>query len=133
MNTRCSNANHSAYSHYGARGITVYPQWRTSFEDFEFYVTQLPHCEDRGYTLDRIDNNGNYEPGNLRWATQSEQLSNTRRTHLITYNGKTQCVAAWCKEFGMSHATVSRRLSAGWSAEMALTTPGRRQDGLVAA
>jgi hypothetical protein len=122
---RCCRATDQAYQKYGGRGITLYPQWRDSFEDFEFYVAQLPHFDEAGYTLDRIKNNGNYEPGNVRWATQSEQSRNRETNHLVTHNGRTQCITAWASEFGMRKNTLQRRLSVGWSVEDALTTPVR--------
>jgi hypothetical protein len=86
-------------------------------------VSKLPCYEQEGYTLDRINNDGDYEPGNVRWATQSEQMRNTRRTHMLTYAGRTQCVTAWCEEFGIKVTTFYSRRAANWSVEAALTTP----------
>lgn len=125
---RCHRVTDPAYPHYGGRGIALYPQWRNSFEEFEFYVAQLPHVDEEGYTLDRINNNGNYEPGNVRWATQSEQSRNKRTNHLVTFDGKTQCITEWAKELGMRKNTLQRRLSVGWSVEDALSTPVRPKE-----
>ena len=122
---RCHSPNDDAYHHYGGRGISVYPEWRASFEDFEFYVAQLPNYEIAGYTLDRIDNDGDYKPGNVKWSTQAEQLRHTRRTRLFTLNGKTQCFKDWCQEFGIGVSTFYERLGNGWDIERALRTPVR--------
>ena len=74
MKSRCHNSNNTAYRNYGARGISVCLEWRQSFKTFLDHVGFRPI----GTTLDRINNDGNYEPGNVRWATKSEQMANTR-------------------------------------------------------
>lgn len=123
MITRCENPHHKAYHHYGGRGIGVCPEWRASFEDFEFYVAQLPRYSEPGYKLDRIDNDDGYKPGNVKWSTQAQQLRNTRRTRWITIGGKMQCAKDWCDELGVNKSTFYQRLELGWSVESALTTP----------
>lgn len=79
MKKRCFNQNCKAYINYGGRGITVCQEWQDSFEAFYDHVSQLPHFGEAGYSLDRINNDGNYEPGNVRWATRKDQ-NNNRRT-----------------------------------------------------
>lgn len=79
MKQRCTNPNNHKFRIYGARGITVCEEWMNSFESFFDYVSRLPHFGEKGRSIDRIDVNGNYEPGNVRWATASEQQQNKRR------------------------------------------------------
>ena len=78
MKQRCNNPNSFAYKYYGARGIKVCDEWNKSFESYYDYVSKLPKYGTPTYTLDRINNDGNYEPGNVRWASKSEQCFNRR-------------------------------------------------------
>lgn len=80
MRKRCFSRYHKNYKDYGGRGIVVCDEWNESFQAFYDYVSQLPHFGEKGYSLDRINNDGNYEPGNVQWATQKEQMNNTRKT-----------------------------------------------------
>ena len=79
MKSRCNNQNATRYECYGGRGIKVCDEWMNDFKTFYNYVSKLPHFNEPGYTLDRINNDGNYEPGNVRWATRKEQNINRRR------------------------------------------------------
>lgn len=80
MRKRCFDPSHKLYKHYGGRGITVCDEWMNSFLDFYNYVSKLDHYGEPGRSLDRIDNEKGYFPGNVRWATSKEQANNTRRS-----------------------------------------------------
>ena len=118
---RCYNKTHPAYENYGGRGITVYQLWIDSPEKFLEYMGPRPD----GMTIDRIDSNGNYEPGNCRWATNVEQHNNTRTNRLVSCNGETLAVSEWARRMGVARITLSKRLDAGWSDEKAIKTPVR--------
>jgi hypothetical protein len=120
---RCTDPKRKAYANYGGRGIRICDEWRQSFVAFRDYVIQLAHCGEEGYSLDRIDNGGNYEPGNLRWATRSEQARNKRNTRWLTYQGKTQSITAWAEELGVKQKVLEKRLRIGWTVERTLSTP----------
>lgn len=79
MKRRCLNPKDNSFKNYGDRGITVCERWRNSFEAFYEDVSKLPHFGEKGYSLDRINNNGNYEPNNVRWATAKQQANNRRK------------------------------------------------------
>lgn len=116
---RCTNPNHKSFRRYGGRGIGVTPAWR-SFE--QFYADIPPKPEGR-YQLDRIDNEQGYEPRNVRWATPRRNGRNRANNKLITWQGKTQCIADWADEIGISYIVLKARFGKGWDIDRALTTP----------
>lgn len=120
MVRRTTEPNYPDYPHYGGRGITVCAEWRESFEAFARDMG--PSYRD-DLTLDRIDNNGNYEPSNCRWATSTEQARNKRSNRLLTFNGKTMPISAWAEHLAISDTAIRSRLHHGWPVERALTTP----------
>lgn len=109
MKSRCHDPRCADYPRYGARGITVCDEWRNDFLSFAAYVGDRP----AGKTLDRIDNNKGYQPGNVRWATKSEQARNTRRNHMHTIDGVTRCMADWCEILNEPWTSVKKRIQAG--------------------
>lgn len=123
MVKRCTNPKDKNYTSYGGRGIHVCGEWLHNFEAFYNHVTMLPNYGTKGYSLDRIDNNGNYEPGNVRWASSAQQNRNTRDNIVLTFDGKEQCLADWAEETGIQYMTLFYRLKRGWDTERALTTP----------
>lgn len=123
MIQRCKNPNMHNYERYGGRGIKVCDEWQQSFGSFYDYVSVLPGFGEVGRTLDRIDNDGEYVPGNVRWATSTEQGRNQRKSILLTYDGKTQHIADWADEIGIGYRTLKSRLRYGWSVEQVLGTP----------
>lgn len=106
INPRCHN-----YSSYGGRGIKVCDEWMNSFAAFYAHIGPRPGPE---YTLDRIDNNGDYEPGNVRWALRSEQARNMRRNVMLTYKGETHCVKDWEVIMGFEEGLILNRIRRGW-------------------
>jgi hypothetical protein len=123
MIQRCHNHNNPDYAEYGGRGISVCQEWRDSFSEFIDHMGSAPSPI---HSLDRIDIDGNYEPGNVRWSTPREQSINKRNNRIITFNGKTMLLEDWSKETGLSGQTIWHRISRGWPVERALTTPSLR-------
>jgi len=119
MKQRCLNPNDRGYKHYGGRGIQVCQRWQESFENF---LEDMGVCPD-GLTLDRQNNDGNYEKDNCKWATKDEQMNNRRNSVVLEYEGQSKTAAQWAKEKGISPYTIYDRLSSGWSAERAISTP----------
>lgn len=113
MKARCSNPNLPNYQSYGGRGITVCERWRTSFQNFLQDMGVRPD----EMTIERIDNNGNYEPGNCRWATRFEQASNTRRNRFVEIAGQRKTVSQLAREIGVSRHFVRDRLNRGMTPE----------------
>lgn len=105
MNDRCNNPNATEFRYYGARGITVCERWRS----FEFFLADMGE-RPMGRTLDRKDNNGNYEPGNCRWATAIQQGRNTSRLRLVTIEGITRCLSEWAEISGLPWTTIRTRV-----------------------
>ncbi len=123
MRTRCLNEKSDQYPEYGGRGIKVALAW-DSFAAFLADMGERP----AGTTLDRWpDVNGDYAPGNCRWATMQQQENNKRNNVLLTHGGKTQTVAEWARETGLIYQTIRQRLKHGWSVAEALTLPPDRR------
>lgn len=118
---RCIHKSHPSWRWYGARGIKVCAAWRLDFLAFFREIGPRPSSK---HSLDRIDNNRDYEPGNVRWATAAEQLKNRRTTRWLTFQGRTQTVGEWARELKINYCTLIQRITMrGWSVESAITTP----------
>lgn len=115
MRQRCNNDKSQRFELYGGRGIKVCREWDEDF--MSFYRWSLSNGYKEGLSIDRIDNNGDYEPDNCRWVDQKEQNNNTRRTNFITYKGKTQSLKQWSEELNLNYSTLRSRLRIGWSVE----------------
>ena len=122
MKERCYGSYRHDFAHYGGRGIDVCARWKNSLLAFYEDMGDPPTPQ---HTLDRIDSNGNYEPGNCRWATQRVQQNNRSSNRKLTLNGETHNCAEWARKIGINRDTLYKRLVAGWSVEKALTTPHR--------
>lgn len=121
MNGRCNNPNVESYPLYGGRGIKLCSKWRNSYTDF---LTDVGFAPTSKHSLDRINTNGNYEPGNVRWATDYEQTRNKRTNTIITINGIAMCLTDWCHKYDIKVSTVCNRVAKmGWTYEEAITTP----------
>jgi hypothetical protein len=119
MIQRCINPHRRGYENYGGRGISVCDRWRTSFENFTADMGPRPP----GHSLDRIDNDGNYEPGNCRWATNTVQLRNRGNNRLVTFNGETLTISEWAEKLNVHKNTLTNRIDRGWSVDDAFTKP----------
>lgn len=106
MHRRCKDSKHGAYPSYGGAGISVCERWNV-FANFLEDMGERPE----GTTLDRKDNHKNYEPGNCRWQTHTEQAENRSHTHWIEHKGKRHSVRAWSRLCGCSYSTMYRRIS----------------------
>lgn len=122
MKTRCFNANSKSFKYYGAKGVTVCERWMS----FQAFLEDMGPKPSQTHTLDRINNHGNYEPGNVRWATWDQQRDNQSGQRHIEFDGERMCIARWARRVGISKCTLRARLiTLGWPVEKALTTPVR--------
>lgn len=116
MKNRCYSPNSSAFKNYGARGITVCDEWKNDFQAFFSWSMKNgydPEAQRGKCTLDRIDNDGNYEPSNCRWATMKEQGNNRRSNVRVEINGRTQTLTQWSEETGIMFDTLKWRYTHG--------------------
>lgn len=120
MLDRCRNVNNIKYKDYGGRGVTVCERWTNSFPAFLYDMGVRPTD---GHTIDRINNDGNYDPSNCRWATRLEQNRNTRANIRATYMGEEKTLIEWAEIAGLKLKTLHSRLGYGWSMERAMTEP----------
>ena len=117
MKYRCSNPRAAGYENYGGRGIKICKRW----QKFENFLADMGRRPGDGYSLERINSNGDYRPSNCVWATKEAQMNNTRRSHRLTVKGETRTLAEWARSTGIKASTIRMRLSRGWSPEQALT------------
>jgi len=121
MTQRCTNKTDGSYKNYGARGIKVCDRWLHSFENFYADMGKRPTEK---HSIERKNNNGDYEPDNCKWATKKEQCNNRRSSHMLTLNGETKTMSQWSDITGISIGTLWARIEGlGWSVEKALTVP----------
>lgn len=126
IHARCYNPNNEQYPNYGGRGIKVCERWHV-FDNFYDDVSILPHFGEKGYTLDRIDVNGDYCPENCRWATQKQQCNNRRNNVKVVYKGEVMTTAEAAEKSGVNYATLKSRYRVGKRGEE-LFVPVKRKD-----
>jgi hypothetical protein len=114
MKKRCSDPTHPSFHNYGGRGIAVCEEWLKDYNTFYEHIGAAPS---KNHSVDRIDNNKGYEPGNVRWTTVKQQNRNRRNTVLITAKGKTLSLSEWATELNASTSKLRWRYDAGWNHE----------------
>jgi hypothetical protein len=132
MIRRCTHPSHAAFKDYGGRGISVCAQW---LQDFAAFYRDVGPRPSSSHSLDRHPNkDGNYEPGNVRWATQTEQQRNRSGCHWIEWDGQVITLQEACDRVNLCDGTVHGRLKRGWSMQRALScAPGSRKESLTSA
>lgn len=126
MLARCLNERHPPFADYGGRGITVCDRWlgKDGFANFYADMGPRPSTE---LTLDRIDNDGPYDPANCRWATKTEQQRNKRNSVVVEFRGRKQTLIEWANEMGVSYAVLAHRRQRNWPIDRMLTQPARNR------
>lgn len=121
LKARCKNPTNKSFANYGGRGISVCQRWKDSFANFFSDMGNKPSPR---HTIERKDNDGNYEPSNCEWALPVRQANNRRCNTVLEFQGRKQTVTEWARELGMRDTTLFMRLyKSKWSVEKALTTP----------
>ncbi len=121
MRNRCDNPKTKAYRLYGGRGISYSPEWAK----FENFIRDMGDRPSKKHSLERIDNEGNYEKSNCKWATKPEQAKNTRLATVLTVDGETGNLWYWYEKYGIHPRVSKKRLKMGWDAKKAITHPKR--------
>lgn len=119
---RCHNPDHPEFHNYGGRKIKVCDRYKGK-DGIQNLIDDIGKRPSPEHSLDRKNNNGDYEPENVRWATWEEQANNRRGNHLITYKNETLTIAQWSKKLSIKHWVIRSRLSKGWSVEKTFITP----------
>ncbi len=122
MKARCLDPDHPRYFRYGGRGIKVCQRWQKSFENFKIDVGPRPS---QRLTLEREDNDGDYKPNNVVWATRKQQARNRSNNIRLKAFGKDLTVAEWLEHVDVPRSSIYKRIAAGWSSEKVLTFPAR--------
>ena len=115
IKARCYNPHNKRYKNYGGRGIKVCDEWKNDYLSFKNWALNNSYSDD--LTIDRINNDGNYEPNNCRWVDIKTQQNNTTRNIYITYKGITQSLSLWADTFGLTYSCMKHRYDRNWNME----------------
>lgn len=124
---RCFNPNSQHYHRYGGRGITMCDRWRNSYADFSADIGEQPE----GMTLDRIDNDGHYEPSNVRWVSRKEQANNRATNVVLTHNGLTMTLMQWAEHLGWKYGLIASRWKNGLRGDELFAPPKHKRDNPI--
>ena len=125
MHQRCNSPTATHYDRYGGRGIVVCERW----DSYDNFLADMGEQPSKGMSIERIDNDGNYEPENCRWATHTEQMRNTRRNRYVEYGGRRMALSEAAELAGISYRTVLSRVNfCGWPVSRALSEKVRRRE-----
>lgn len=128
IKTRCLNKHNKDYTRYGERGIKIYYEWENNFKLFEQWIIKnLGHKPEITYKLDRINNNGNYEPGNLRWVSNKHNCRNKSNNIFISISGESKTIAEWAEISGLGFYTIRNRYLKHWPEEKILSPIKKRK------
>lgn len=128
MKARCYNKNLPNYHRYGGRGIKVCDEWLGS-GGFENFISSMGLKPNPNLSLDRVDNNGDYEPGNCRWTDVKTQSNNQEKNIVLEYEGKSLTLSQWAEELGMSYDHIRARYRYGWDVSSIIETPKNKYHG----
>lgn len=123
IKSRCNKSYAKEYENYGGRGIKICDEWLGEDGFVNFYNWAVTHGYSDELTIDRIDNDGNYEPENCRWVTHTIQNNNSRHANIVEYNGVNNSISEWARIKGISRGVLVKRLRMGWPVDKALNTP----------
>jgi hypothetical protein len=122
MLARCHDPRSKDYPRYGARGIAVCPEWRGAL-GVRAFVAHIGPRPSRAHTVDRVDNDRGYEPGNVRWATGEEQHNNRRDNVLVEHDGQRKTISQWSRVYNLPRQLIAMRIRTGWVPTLAVSTP----------
>lgn len=128
LKDRCLNPNNTHYHRYGGRGITMHPEWAA---DYTLFLSDVGEPPESGMTLDRIDNNRGYEPGNVRWATRKEQANNRSTNVVVEVRGKSMTLMQWAEHIGCKYGLLASRWKKGVRGDELLAPPKYQRNKIV--
>ena len=126
IKNRCFNKNDYHYKWYGEKGITICDEWLNNYKSFEIWSLENGYQDN--LSIDRIDNNGNYEPSNCRWVSHKIQCNNRKTNHLLTINGETKTITEWAEKNRIDRKVIERRIKKGITGEDLLKQPAYKKD-----